>query len=94
MLHLSVKNGSCHPPDRILVKSSIHLDVKDHGLDVIALYGTDALGVTAGECKAYLYRPGEAIADAANRLREVDQELRDARRAHTLTHYSQHGAAN
>lgn len=78
VLHLSLKNKQNHPPDRLLTKSSIHLDVKDHGLDVIALYGTHELGVTAGECKAYLDRPADAIADAANRLSEVDKELRDA----------------
>lgn len=78
LLHLSLKNNLSHPPDRLVTKTSIHLSVKDHGLDVVALYGTTTLGVTAGECKAYLDRPTDAITDAANRLREVDEELRDA----------------
>lgn len=85
LLHLSVLNEANHPPDRLLAKSSIHLNVKDHGLDVIALYGTDNIGVTAGECKAYLERPTDAIADAANRLGEVDRQLRDAEIRATLS---------
>lgn len=78
MFHLSLLNNKSHPPDLLLAKSSIHLDVKDHGLDIIALYGTEKLGVTAGECKAYLERPASAITDAANRLEEVDSNSRDA----------------
>ena len=78
LFHLSLQNEDNHPPDCLLAKSSIHLDVKDHGLDVIALYGTDTLGVSAGECKAYLQRPAAAITDSANRLREIDDKLRDA----------------
>ena len=78
IFHMSLDNEAIHPPDRLLAKSSIHLNVKDHGLDVIALYGTGSLGITAGECKAYLQRPNAAIADAANCLREVDSKLRDA----------------
>ncbi|MCL6479336.1 MAG: hypothetical protein K6T65_13165 [Peptococcaceae bacterium] len=87
LLHLSLMNGANPPPDRLLAKSSIHLDVKDHGLDIIALYGTDSLGVTAGECKAYLERPTDAIADAANRLGGVDRELRDAEIRATLSQF-------
>lgn len=87
LLHLSVIDGANHPPDRLLAKSSIHLDVKDHGLDIIGLYGTDNLGVTAGECKAYLKRPTDAIADAANRLEEVDRQLRDAEIRATLSQF-------
>jgi len=77
IFHLSLNNEANHPPGRLLAKSSIHINVKDHGLDVIALYGTGSLGVTTGECKAYLQRPGEAITDAANRLGEVDRKSRD-----------------
>lgn len=86
-LHLSLENATHHPPDRLLAKSSIHLNVKDHGLDVIALYGTDSLGVTLGECKAYLQRPAKAITDAANRLGEVDGNLRDAEIRATLSQF-------
>ncbi len=78
LFHLSRTDEEKHPPSRIIAKTSIHLDVKDHGLDLIALYGTDELGVSAGECKAYLERASDAIADAANRLGEVDEKLRDA----------------
>ncbi|MCM1567793.1 MAG: hypothetical protein NC238_17940 [Dehalobacter sp.] len=86
-LHLSIMNPANHPPGRLLAKSSIHLDVNDHGLDIIGLYGTDSLGVTAGECKAYLERPAAAITDAAKRLQEVDNLLRDAEIRATLSQF-------
>lgn len=78
IIHISQNKKETHPPGYVLAKSSIHLNVKDHGLDIIVLYEADNLGVTAGECKAYLKRSADAIADAANRLREVDEGSRDA----------------
>ena len=87
LFHLSLQNKDNHPPDYLLAKSSVHLNVKDHGLDVIALYGTKSLGITAGECKAYLERPTDAIRDAANRLQEVDMELRDTEIRSTLSQF-------
>lgn len=87
ILHLSILNNLYHPPDRLLMKSSIHLNVKDHGLDIIALYGSDSLGITAGECKAYLSRPADAISDAAGKLEEVDNKLRDAEIRATISQF-------
>ena len=78
LFHLSLTDPAKHPPAPLIAKSSLHLSAKDHGLDIVALYGVDSLGVSAAECKAYLQRPSDAIADAANRLREIDHELRDS----------------
>jgi hypothetical protein len=88
ILHISIINKDMHPPGILLAKSFINLQVKDHGLDIIALYGEeDILGITAGECKAYMKRSADAINDAANRLREVDNNLRDAEIRATLTQF-------
>lgn len=78
LLHLWRASADKHPPGEIIAKTLIHLDAKDHGLDVVALYrGPMQLGVTAGECKAYLGRPAAAIRDAANTLGELDTDRRD-----------------
>lgn len=87
LLHLSYFDQNLHPPDKILAKSSIHLFVKDHGLDIIALYGDKHLGITAGECKAYLTRPADAITDSANKLHEIDHHLRDAEIRQTISQF-------
>ena len=86
MLHLSRLGNRSHPPGKIVAKTLPNLSVKDHGIDLIALYGTDSLGISACECKAYLERPSEAITDASNFLREIDEKSRDAeiRRAISL----------
>ena len=86
MLHLSRLGKSSHPPEMIVAKTLPNLSVKDHGIDLIALYGIDSLGVSAGECKAYLDRPSDAVRNAANLFREIDEETRDAeiRRAISL----------
>jgi len=78
IVHLSRFDANKHPPAQVLAKTSVHLSVKDHGLDLIALYGTDDLGISAGECKAYLSRPATAIKDASDKLHEVDDSKRDA----------------
>jgi len=87
LLHLSSFDKLKHPPAPILAKSSIHLSVNDHGLDIIALYGSKQLGITAGECKAYLERPGDAIADSAKKLNEVDKNLRDTEIRQTISQF-------
>ncbi len=79
IFHLSDRGHHSHPPDQIVAKTMPSLDVTQHGLDVFALYGTDSLGVTAGECKAYLDRPTDAIRDASNDLEKIDTGARDAR---------------
>lgn len=77
LINLSLSINDIHPSQPIIMKTSIHLNVKDHGLDLIALYGDGDLGISAGECKAYLESPGRAITDAASRLSEVDSHIRD-----------------
>ena len=77
LIHLSRYNPDFHPIGKVLAKTSIKYDVNDHGLDVIAIYDSGDIGITAGECKAYLNNPKRAILDAANRLREVDANTRD-----------------
>lgn len=77
LLHLSRLDSDFHPIGQVLAKTSIKYDVHDHGLDVIAIYDSGVLGITTGECKAYFENPTRAILDAANKLREVDSNIRD-----------------
>lgn len=77
LIHLSRFDPDFHPIGQVLAKTSIKYDVHDHGLDVIAIYDSGVLGITAGECKAYFNDPARAILDAANKLREVDANIRD-----------------
>ena len=77
LIHLSRLDPNFHPIGQVLAKTSIKYDVHDHGLDVIAIYDSGTLGITAGECKAYFENPNRAILDAANKLREVDSNIRD-----------------
>ncbi len=77
LMHLSRKDEAFHPSGHVLAKTSIKYDVHDHGLDMIAVYQSDALGVSAGECKAYFEDPGRGITDASNKLGEVDSNKRD-----------------
>ena len=87
MIHLSVFGHHSHPPDKIIAKNLPNLNVQDHGLDLIALYGSNSLGVTAGECKAYLNDPSRAITDASNRLKEIDEGLRDSELRRMLANF-------
>lgn len=77
VIHLSSGAGAFHPPGTVLAKTNVKYDVKDHGLDLVAIYDCGELGITAGESKAYLDNPTRAVSDAANRLREIDENLRD-----------------
>ena len=77
LIHLSRYDPDFHPIGQVLAKTNIKYDVHDHGLDVIAIYDSGVLGITAGECKAYFDNPTRAILDAANKLREVDSNIRD-----------------
>ena len=87
IFHLSLYDNPSHPPDQVLAKTQPKLNVKDHGIDVIALYGSDQLGVSAGECKAYLQDPTRAISDASGQLEEIDNELKDADIRNTLSQF-------
>lgn len=78
VVHLSQSAAGFHPSGKVLAKTQVKYDVNDHGLDLIAIYESGGLGITAGESKAYLDNPARAITDAANRLSEVDKSLRDA----------------
>jgi hypothetical protein len=77
-VHLAQTTTGLHPSGTVLAKTQVKYDVNDHGLDLIAIYDAGELGITAGESKAYLNDPTRAITDAANRLREVDESLRDS----------------
>lgn len=77
LIHLSRHVPEFHPSGRVLAKTSVKHDVHDHGLDVISIYKTNALGISAGECKAYFEDPSRAIADASRVLSEVDSNRRD-----------------
>lgn len=77
LIHLSRFDPGFHPIGRVLAKTSIKHDVHDHGLDLIAIYESCNLGISAGECKAYFNNPSNAITDASNKLGEVDALSRD-----------------
>jgi hypothetical protein len=83
-VHLSQLDTAFHPSGNVLVKTSIKHDVHDHGLDLVAIYRSTAVGLSAGESKAYLDDPGRGIRDASNRLREVDQNKRDTELRSTI----------
>ena len=61
LIHLSQLDSDFHPIGQVLAKTSIKYDVHDHGLDVIAIYDSGTLGITAGECKAYFENSGLII---------------------------------
>ena len=80
LVHLSRHANGFHPSGRVLAKTNVKHDVNDHGLDLIAIYEAPTkpnLGISAGECKAYLDDPSRAITDASTKLREVDANKRD-----------------
>ena len=77
LIHLSREESGYHPAGEVIAKTSIKYDVHDHGLDVIAIYQAKALGISAGECKAYFANPSRAISDASRVLGEVDSNKRD-----------------
>lgn len=76
-VHLAQPNTHFHPSGAVLAKTLLKFDVHDHGLDVIGIYAADRLGISAGECKAYLSDPSRGITDASNKLGEIDSSLRD-----------------
>lgn len=85
LVHLSSQHADIHPAGTVLAKTLLKYDVNDHGLDLVAIYDCGDVGLTAGEAKAYLDNPRHAITDAANRLREIDQSLRDVELRATVT---------
>jgi hypothetical protein len=85
LFHLAKSKADFHPSGRILAKTQVKYDLHDHGLDLIAIYEADLLGITAGESKAYLNDPAKAITGAANRLKELDDTMRDVEIRATIT---------
>lgn len=77
LIHLSREEKQFHPSGNVLAKTSIKYDVNDHGLYVITIYDASGLGISAGECKAYLADPARAIVDATQKLSEVDSNKGD-----------------
>lgn len=86
-VHLSQHDPAFHPSGQVLVKTCVKHDVHDHGLDLVAVYRSGAVGVSAGESKAYLDNPNRGIRDASNRLREVDQNQRDTELRSTINQF-------
>ena len=78
LVHLSRRDSRFHPSGPVLAKIGLKLDLTDHGFDVIAIYNADEVGISAGECKAYLDNPSRAITDASNVLHEIDENKRDS----------------
>ncbi len=66
-----------HWPDQLIVKSSLSFNVKEPGTDIVGIYGTNVIGFSAGECKAYLERPSQAITDACKQLGRYDSRTKD-----------------
>ncbi|WP_339910366.1 hypothetical protein [Symmachiella dynata] len=77
LIHLSRDVPGFHPSGFVLAKTSIKYDVHDHGLYMISIYEANPLGISAGECKAYLVAPTRAIVDASRILSELDSNKRD-----------------
>lgn len=77
IVHLSRLNIGFHPVGQVLTKTTVKHDVHDHGLDLIVIYRASVVGITAGECKAYLNNPAKGITDATGKLGEVDSNKRD-----------------
>lgn len=69
-----------HPVGRILALGLVHDDPKDKGLDLTALYMSDSLGLTIGECKAYKTNPNKAISNAMTFFEGVDSNRKTGRR--------------
>ena len=86
LIHLSRLNEAFHPSGHVLAKTGLKYDVNDHGLDLIAIYRAPGLGISAGECKAYLDDRSRAIADASNRLSEIDKNKRDIELRAAISH--------
>lgn len=77
LVHLSRLNAGFHPVGQVLTKTIVKHDVHDHGLDLISIYRSSVVGITAGECKAYFEDPAKGITDATGKLGEVDSNKRD-----------------
>ncbi|NME68199.1 hypothetical protein [Flammeovirga aprica] len=63
-----------HPPGKIISINSPHLNAKDHGMDVYAIFKdiNDELGFTIVETKAYKRDPNQAIQKANTFFKKVE----------------------
>lgn len=83
LLFISNKVNNLHPIGEVLAVGLVHDDPKDKGLDITALYQSETLGLTIGECKAYKLNPNKAISNAVKFFDGVDSNLKTGKRIRT-----------
>ena len=80
LMALAASRPDIHPPGLILLLNYPHIKAKDHGLDVSAIFdGTNGMGFSIIETKAYKDDPNGAISDATDFFREVRKGTHDSR---------------
>ncbi|MGM0878578.1 MAG: hypothetical protein ACQEWV_28785 [Bacillota bacterium] len=80
LLFVSNKVNNIHPVGEVLAVGLVHDDPKDKGLDLTALYQSETLGLTIGECKAYKLNPNKAISNAMKFFDGVDTNRKTGKR--------------
>jgi hypothetical protein len=80
LLFVSNKVNNIHPVGEVLAVGLVHDDPKDKGLDLTALYQSETLGLTIGECKAYKLNPNKAISNAMKFFDGVDNNRKTGKR--------------
>jgi hypothetical protein len=80
LLFISNKVQNLHPVGEVLVVGLVHDDPKDKGLDLTAIYQSETLGLTIGECKAYKLDPNRAISKAMDFFDGVDTKRKTGKR--------------
>jgi hypothetical protein len=72
-LTVAAQRQDIHPMGTIVALDHAHVAVKDHGLDVAAIYETQqGFGLTLVESKAYRNNPNAAISQAVDFFKQVD----------------------
>ncbi|WP_036217477.1 hypothetical protein [Lysinibacillus sphaericus] len=80
LLFISNHVANIHPVGEVLAVGLVHDDPKDKGLDLTALYQSETLGLTIGECKAYKLSPNKAISNAMKFFDGVDTNKKTGKR--------------
>jgi hypothetical protein len=79
-LFLAKIRPELHPPGELVALQLSHVNAKDHGFDVLAIYRTQGVfGVSVVETKAYKTDPNGAVGKAAAFFKEVDAGKHDLR---------------
>jgi hypothetical protein len=84
-LFLAKKRSELHTPGKVIALDMPHVQTKDHGIDVCAIYDSGkALGLTLVETKAYKSEPSTALQNAATFFLQVDKGKHDLRIRHAV----------